>query len=87
MLTAGISCLLGYLSATNQELTFDLPILKLVKLAGCDVIIHVSLISALLRTNFTTLIVVNTCSIISVVMVGAFCSGVKYPLEGEEGQL
>lgn len=77
MIGSGISCLLGFLTAKNEELTFNIPIVKLLKVALSDVIIHVLLIAALLRTSFTTLIVVNTCSIISVIMVGAFCSGVK----------
>lgn len=78
MIGSGISCLLGFLAAKNEELTFNIPITKLLKLALSDVFIHILLITALLRTNFTTLIVVNTCSIISVIMVGAFCTGVKY---------
>ena len=78
MMVSGVSCLFGFLAAKNEELTFDIPIRTLVKVASCDVLIHVCNIAALLRTNFTTMIVVNTCSIISVILVGAFCSGVKY---------
>jgi uncharacterized membrane protein YhhN len=47
------------------------------KVAVSDLIIHICLIAALLRTDYTTLVVVNSCSILSVVVVGAFFSGVK----------
>ena len=64
----------------------SIPIYKLFKIAISDVIIHITIIAALLRTNFTTMVVVNSCSIVSVIFVGAFCSGVKYEVEeGEEG--
>ena len=62
----------------EEEMNFNIPIIKLAKVATCDIVIHVCLIAALLRTNYTTLVVVNTCSLISVILVGSFCTGVKY---------
>lgn len=61
----------------EEELSFDIPIKKLVKVAACDMTIHILLITALLRTDYTTLQVVNSSSLLSVVLVGAFCSGVN----------
>lgn len=60
--------------------------MKLAKVAACDTITHVCLISALILTNYTTYIIVNTLSLISVILVGSYCTGVKYdkPEEGEE---
>ncbi len=75
---AGVACLLGYMFMKNDELTFDIPIKKLAKVVACDMITHVCLISALLLTNYTTFIVVNTLSLISVILVGSFCTSVKY---------
>jgi hypothetical protein len=80
-----MACLLGYLAAKSQELTFNLPLLQIARLAASDLVIHVCLITALLRTNFTTMIVVNNCSIISVIVVGAYCSGVDYG-HAQEGE-
>lgn len=76
-LTSGIACLIGYFMLKDQDLSFDIPIIKLVKVASCDLLIHILLITALLRTDYTTLIVVNSCSLLSVVIVGAFFSGVN----------
>ncbi len=88
-ITAGVSCLLGFLIIKDEELNFDIPIYKLAKISACDIITHVCLIAALIRTNYTTFIVVNTCSLISVILVGSFCTGVKYDTENtgelEEG--
>ena len=78
MIAAGISCLFGFLATKNEELTFNIPLFKLAKVAVSDVLIHICIITALLRTNYTTMIVVNSCSIVSVIFVGAFCSGVQY---------
>ena len=78
VISGGVSCLFGFFVIKTEELVFNIPILKLIRIAGCDVLIHICCITALLRTNYTTLVVVNTCSIISVILVGAFCSGVNY---------
>ena len=55
-------------------------------MAACDILIHVALVTALLRTDYTTMIVVNSCSLLSVVLVAAFCSGVKEQ-QGEGAEL
>jgi len=60
---------------------FTVPLKELAKVSVCDITTHVCLIAALLRTSYTTLIVVNTCSLLSVVLVGAYCSGVKEVLD------
>lgn len=62
----------------EEELNFDIPMKKLVKVAACDLTVHVLLITALLRTDYTTLQVVNSSCLLSVVLVGAFCSGVNH---------
>jgi hypothetical protein len=77
-ITAGVSCLLGFLIIKDEELNFDIPIAKLAKVSVCDILTHVCLIAALIRTNYTTFIVVNTCSLISVILVGSFCTAVNY---------
>ena len=49
---------------------------------------HVCAIAALLRVSYTTYIIIHSCSIVSVIVVGAFCSGVSYEEgEGEDGQV
>lgn len=58
--------------------------MKLTKIAACDTIVHVCLISALLMTNYTTFIVVNTLSLISVLLVGSFCTSVKYDSQNQQ---
>jgi hypothetical protein len=75
--TSAIACLIGYFLIKEEELTFNIPIKKLLKVAVSDLVIQLALIAALIRTDFTTLIVVNSTSLLSVVLVGAFCSGVR----------
>jgi hypothetical protein len=75
--TSAIAALVGYLLIKDEELTFDIPILKLLKISCSDLVIHIALIAALLRTDYTTMVVVNSTSLLSVVLVAAFCSGVK----------
>jgi hypothetical protein len=74
---SGIACLIGFLCMKDEELTFNIPIMKLAKIACSDFIIHICLIAALLRTDYTTLLVVNSLSLLSVVIVGSLFSGVK----------
>lgn len=76
--TTAIACLIGYALIRDEELAFNIPIPKLAKIAACDLVVHIALIAALLRTDYTTLIVVNSTSLLSVVLVGAFCSGVNH---------
>ncbi len=91
--TSGLACLIGYCMLKDDDISLDIPIPKLAKVAACDLLIHILLITALLRTDYTTLIVVNSCSLLSVVVIGAFFSGVgghrlgndELMEEGEEG--
>lgn len=83
-LTTIIGCLLGYLLVKDEDLVFNIPVTKLLKISVCDVLIHISLVAALLRTDYTTMIVANSTSLLSVVLVGAFCSGVKDSLQNSE---
>lgn len=84
-ISSGIACLIGYFIIKEEELNFDIPVKKLAKIAACDLTIHILLITALLRTDYTTLQVVNSSSLLSVVLVGAFCSGVNHnTLRNEE---
>lgn len=83
-LTTIIGCLLGYLLVKDEDLVFNIPVTKLLKISACDVLIHIALVAALLRTDYTTMIVANSTSLLSVVLVGAFCSGVKDSLPNSE---
>jgi hypothetical protein len=72
----------------DEQATFDIPLKMLSKVAFCDIVTHICLTTALLRTTYTTVIIVNTCSLLSVVLVGSFFSGVKdnsHELEEIEG--
>lgn len=83
-LTSFIGCLLGYLLVKDEDLVFNIPVTKLLKISVCDILIQIALVAALLRTDYTTMIVVNSTSLLSVVLVGAFCSGVKDSLPNSE---
>jgi hypothetical protein len=68
----------------DEALVFNIPITKLFKIGVCDVLIHILLVIAMLRTDYTTMLVVNSASLLSAVLVGAYCSGVKdIPNNGE----
>lgn len=76
-ITSGLGCLLGFLMLRDEQATFDIPLRMLSKVAFCDIVTHICLTTALLRTTYTTVIIVNTCSLLSVVLVGSFFSGVR----------
>jgi hypothetical protein len=82
--TNAIAAIIGFFLIKDEELTFNIPLTKLLKISASDLLIHITLIAALIRTDYTTMIVVNSSSLLSVVMVGAFCSGVKETLPSNE---
>lgn len=74
--------MIGYLCMKDEEMTFNIPLIKVGKVAFCDFVIHICLIAALLRTDYTTLLVVNSLGLLSVVIIGSLFTGVKVR-EGE----
>lgn len=83
-LTTAIASIIGFFLIKDEELNFNIPVIKLLKISASDLLIHITLIAAMMRTDYTTMIVVNSSSLLSVVMVGAFCSGVKETLPSNE---
>ena len=78
VLIAGLITFFCYVFVPDDQIDTSIPLKCFAKIAVCDLIVHVCLITAMLRTNYTTMIVVNTTSLLSVVVVGAFCSGVNH---------
>lgn len=55
-------------------------------LAGLDVIVHVCLVTALIRTSYVMMVMVNSCSLLAVVVIAACCTGVREDyVDGENG--
>ena len=78
VIIAGLITFFCYIFIPDEHIDTSIPIKFFARMAVCDLVIHVSLIAAMLRTTYTTMIVVNTASLLSVVLVGAFCSGVNH---------
>ena len=73
-----VASLLCLFLTPKEDRKFSIPISSFAKVSACDLVIQISLLTAMLRTSYTTMLVVNSSSLLSVVAVGAYCSRVKF---------
>jgi hypothetical protein len=76
-ITSGIGCLLSYFIIDEEEDKIIASHSKFIKIAIFDVLIHICLVAALLKTSYTLVVMVNACSLLSVVIVAAYFSGLS----------
>lgn len=76
-ITTLMSSIFGYFRLKPEDAGVQVPIMKLAKVSATDLFIHIMLMAGLMRSSYTLMVMANTCSLLSVVVIAAFFSGVK----------
>lgn len=63
---------IGYMKLEDHELELEIPMKNLLKLVALEVVIHFSLMWALMNASYILVVMANSCGLLSVIIVGVY---------------